>query len=64
MKASLAGRTCPLCASSRLIFMEHGSGGTVFHCEACSRSTIHRLAPPPIVTPRVSVAKSAKTKSL
>jgi len=34
-----------------LLFLEHGSGVTVFQCEACGRSTIHRWTSAPIVTP-------------
>jgi hypothetical protein len=45
MKASTVYRMCPHCASDRLIFLEHGSGVTVFQCEACRRPTMHRWTP-------------------
>jgi hypothetical protein len=50
MQASSIYRTCPHCASDRLIFLEHGSGVIVFQCEACSRATVQRWTPATVGT--------------
>jgi hypothetical protein len=45
MQSALLERVCPYCASNKLRFLEHGSGGTLFQCELCSRATVQRWAP-------------------
>ncbi len=45
MPIALLERVCPYCASNKLRFLEHGSGGTLFECELCSRATVQRWEP-------------------
>jgi hypothetical protein len=52
MQASSIYRTCPHCASDRLIFLEHGSGVSVFHCESCTRATVQRWTQAAVGTAR------------
>jgi len=49
MLTSTPTPVCPQCGSQKLTFLEHGSGVTVFQCEACSRATVQRweVAPSP-----------------
>jgi transposase-like zinc ribbon protein len=42
---------CPHCASHALTFLEHGSGVTVFRCEACTRATVQQWTPPAAKAP-------------
>jgi hypothetical protein len=49
MQSALLERVCPYCASNKLRFLEHGSGGTLFQCELCSRATVQRWEPEPEV---------------
>jgi hypothetical protein len=45
MPSSTLERVCPYCASNKLRFLEHGSSGTLFQCELCSRATVQRWEP-------------------
>jgi transposase-like zinc ribbon protein len=47
MPSPILNRVCPHCASQKLTFLEHGSGVTVFQCEACARATVQRWRVPP-----------------
>lgn len=38
-------RVCPYCSSNRLTFLEHGTGGTLFQCQLCSRAAVQRWEP-------------------
>jgi DNA-directed RNA polymerase subunit RPC12/RpoP len=40
---------CPHCSSRELTFLEHGSGISVYVCQACARTTVERHAPAPTV---------------
>jgi hypothetical protein len=48
---------CPHCASDQLIFLERGSGVTVFQCDSCARATVLRWD-----TPSEPVAKRPSEK--
>jgi len=45
MRSAILERVCPYCASNKLTFLEHGSGGTLFQCELCARATVQRWEP-------------------
>jgi hypothetical protein len=45
MPQAILERVCPYCASNKLRFLEHGSGGTLFQCELCARATVQRWEP-------------------
>jgi len=51
MPSPILERVCPYCGSNKLRFLEHGSGGTLFQCELCSRATVQRWEPEPEVEP-------------
>ena len=42
MSSSNPEPVCPHCGSTKVTFLEHGSGVIVFRCENCARATIQR----------------------
>jgi hypothetical protein len=45
MESSTLERLCPYCGSTKLTFVEHGSGGTLFQCNLCARAAVQRWEP-------------------
>ena len=45
MESTTLKRLCPYCGSTRLTFVEHGSGGTLFQCDLCARAAVQRWEP-------------------
>jgi hypothetical protein len=58
MQQALLERVCPYCASNKLRFLEHGSGGTLFQCELCSRATVQRWEPDVEAVPKTPVEEA------
>jgi hypothetical protein len=45
MESTSLERLCPYCGSTKLTYVEHGSGGTLFQCDLCARAAVQRWEP-------------------